>query len=162
MKFHIRDARPSDTHLLEYWDTLPHIIAADPSGNEAWEEELKASYDWREQWIAEVNSTPIGYLQIIDPAEEISNYWQLKENGFRAIDIWIGPPEYLNRGFGTKMMNEAITWCLEQDNVHTILIDPLKSNTDAHRFYQRLGFEPVDERWFGNDLCLVHHLKLRS
>ena len=39
-----------------------------------------------------------------------------------------------------------------------ILIDPLVSNTRSHRFYQRLGFAPIERRSFGQDDCLVHRL----
>ena len=43
--------------------------------------------------------------------------------------------------------------------VEAILIDPLNSNTDAHRFYQRLGFRPIGRRLFDeDDDCLVHRL----
>jgi aminoglycoside 6'-N-acetyltransferase len=39
-----------------------------------------------------------------------------------------------------------------------VLIDPLASNTRAHRFYERLGFEFVERRRFGEDDCLVYQL----
>lgn len=38
------------------------------------------------------------------------------------------------------------------------LIDPLASNTRAHRFYERLGFQCIDRRWFGEDDCFVYRL----
>ena len=77
----------------------------------------------------------------------------------RAIDIWIGEAAYLGRGFGTRMMRWAIDFCFAEPAVEAILIDPLASNTRAIRFYQRLGFRPVGERRFGDDLCLVHRLE---
>ena len=39
-----------------------------------------------------------------------------------------------------------------------VWLDPLVANTRAHAFYERLGFERVDERTFGNDLCYVYEL----
>lgn len=39
-----------------------------------------------------------------------------------------------------------------------VLIDPLASNTRAHRFYERLGFRLVGPRRFGDDDCLVYRL----
>jgi aminoglycoside 6'-N-acetyltransferase len=56
------------------------------------------------------------------------------------------------------MMQWAIVFCFAVPAVDAILIDPLASNTRAIRFYQRLGFRPVEERRFGDDLCLVHRL----
>jgi aminoglycoside 6'-N-acetyltransferase len=38
------------------------------------------------------------------------------------------------------------------------LIDPLASNERAIRFYERLGFEFVEERDVGGDYCLVREL----
>ena len=39
-----------------------------------------------------------------------------------------------------------------------VLVDPLKSNTRAHRFYERLGFLFSVERRFGEDSCFVYRL----
>jgi len=39
-----------------------------------------------------------------------------------------------------------------------IIIDPLASNSRAHRFYERLGFRPVERRMFDEDDCLVMRL----
>ena len=37
-----------------------------------------------------------------------------------------------------------------------VWIDPLASNEAAIRFYERLGFEFVEERDFGDDHCRVY------
>ena len=42
--------------------------------------------------------------------------------------------------------------------VTAVVIDPLNSNTAAHRFYRRLGFTPEGRRMFDQDDCLVHRL----
>ena len=97
-------------------------------------------------------------LEIEMPAEEVSRYWGDVPVNLRAIDIWIGEADYLGRGYGTRMMRWAIDFCFADPAVEAILIDPLADNTRAIRFYQRLGFKPVEERRFGDDLCLVHRL----
>ncbi len=74
--------------------------------------------------------------------------------GHRAIDIWIGEPDARNHGYGAQMMEQAIERCFNDPSVHTILIDPLESNTRAHRFYENLGFEYVVCRAFGDDSCV--------
>jgi aminoglycoside 6'-N-acetyltransferase len=43
--------------------------------------------------------------------------------------------------------------------VKAILVDPLASNTRAHRFYERLGFVAVGRRTFGTDDCMVYRLE---
>ena len=61
--------------------------------------------------------------------------------GHRAIDIWIGDPDYLGQGYGTQMMELAIERSFADPSVTAILVDPLEQNGPAHRFYERLGFE---------------------
>jgi len=155
----LRPATIDDLELLEYWDTKQHVIDSDPDDDWNWAEELKRNPTWREQLVAELNGEPIGFIQIIDPYLEESNYWGEVAQNKRAIDIWIGEESNLNKGYGTIMMKLAITRCFESNNVDSILIDPLKTNVKAHRFYERLGFEYVDERVFGQSVCYVYELK---
>ncbi len=134
------------------------MIASDPDSEWDWESDLSESHGWREQLIAEVDGVSIGFVQIIDPALEESHYWGDVPHHLRAIDIWIGEADYLNRGFGTQMMKLALCKCFSAMDVTAVLIDPLTSNTRAHRFYQRLGFEFLEERTFGGDECFVYQI----
>ena len=155
---HLRAATPADVTLLRHWDEQPHVIESDPNDDWQWETELHRELGWREQLIAELDGRPIGFLQIMDPEWDDEQYWGPTGPGYRAIDIWIGEPEYLNHGLGTRMMQCALQRCFVDDSVHTILIDPLARNTRAHRFYARLGFEFHCERRFGDDDCFVFQL----
>ncbi|MFD2586011.1 GNAT family N-acetyltransferase [Croceitalea marina] len=156
----LRLATIDDLELLTYWETKQHVIDSDPNDDEwNWELELKRNPEWREQLIAEVNGKPVGVVQIIDPDKEETQYWGNVEQNKRAIDIWIGEEENLNRGYGTLMMNLAIARCFENPVVASILVDPLQSNIKAHRFYKRLGFEFIEEREFDGNVCLVYELK---
>jgi aminoglycoside 6'-N-acetyltransferase len=154
----LRPASESDLSLLRYWDTLPHVIDSDPNDDWNWEVELTRNPPWREQLIAVEAGRPLGFVQIIDPCAEESGYWGKIGSGFRAIDLWIGEPSDLGRGYGSKILTLAIWRCFENSVVHSILIDPLVSNTRAHRFYERLGFEFLETRTFGLDECRVYHL----
>ncbi len=155
---HLRDATIADLALLQHWDEQPHVIAADPNDDWEWDAELTRSPDWRSQLIAEIDGRPIGFVQIIDPAREDSNYWNIATPGFRAIDIWIGAAGDLGKGYGTTIMQLAIACCFADPAVTAILVDPLASNTRAHRFYERLGFQWLENRRFGNDDCWVYRL----
>lgn len=154
----LRDATPDDRATLERWDEDPDVVASDPNDDWHWDVELARRPAWREQLIAEVDGRPIGFVQIIDAALEESHYWGDVPEGLRAIDIWIGEGEYRGRGYGTEMMEHAIARCFAEASVHAIIIDPLASNTDAIRFYERLGFTAVERRSFGEDDCLVMRL----
>lgn len=154
----LRPAGPADLDLLRRWDEEPHVVASDPNDDWGWELELARTPDWREQLIAEADGRPIGFVQIIDPAREDSHYWGDCPPDLRAIDIWIGEADALGRGYGTEMMRQAIARCFADASVSAIVIDPLASNADAIRFYERLGFRPVGPRRFGEDNCLVMRL----
>ena len=155
----LRNATPDDLDLLRRWDDMPHVLDADPNDDWGWETELHRQPDWREQLIAEYRGRPVGFVQIIDPAREDSHYWghDVPAN-LRAIDIWIGEAQDLGRGFGTLMMQQALARCFADPLVTAVLIDPLSSNHRAHRFYERLGFQYVEERRFGDDHCRVYQL----
>jgi aminoglycoside 6'-N-acetyltransferase len=155
----LRAAGLADLELLRRWDEEPHVVASDPNDDWGWETELARDPDWREQLVAEADGRPIGFVQIIDPAREDSRYWgEDCPPGLRAIDIWIGEADALGRGYGTEMMRQAIERCFAAPEVTAIVIDPLSDNTDAIRFYERLGFRTVGPRQFGEDHCLVMRL----
>ncbi|WP_149275940.1 GNAT family N-acetyltransferase [Pareuzebyella sediminis] len=155
----LRPATIKDLDLLKYWDTQKHVIDCDPDEDWNWETELNYNPVWREQFIGEYKGEPIGFLQIIDPYLEETHYWGEVEKHKRAIDIWIGETKNLNRGYGTAMMYLAIRRCFDNPVVSGILIDPLKTNTKAHRFYRRFGFEFIEERKFGGMTCFVYELQ---
>lgn len=154
----LRPATPADLALLRAWDEQPHIVSARANG--AWGDELELARapDWRLQLIAESCGRPIGFVQIIDPAREDSHYWGEIEPHLRAIDLWIGEPHELGQGHGTRMMRLALERCFAEPAVTAVLVDPLVSNTRAQRFFERMGFQFLERRCFGEDDCCVYRL----
>ncbi len=157
-ELNLRPASIADLQLLRYWDTQPHVIASDPNDDWNWEQELSREVSWREQLIAMVAGRPVGFVQIIDPALEDSHYWGDVAPNLRAVDIWIGEPDALGKGLGTEIMKLTLKRCFDNPDVNAVIIDPLESNTRAHRFYERLGFRFVHRKTFGSDQCFVYAL----
>jgi aminoglycoside 6'-N-acetyltransferase len=155
----LRPANIHDLSLLKHWDEQPHTVASDPDDDWEWEKNLNQNPDWREQLIAELDGRPIGFIQIIDPAEEESHYWGDVPPNLRAIDIWIGEAADLGKGYGTIMLQLALDRCFNTPSVEAVLLDPLASNVRAHRFYERFGFQFVERRFFGDDDCFVYRLE---
>lgn len=155
----LRPATPADLATLRRWDLDPTVRGALVDADWRWETELHRHPDWREQLIAEVDGRPVGFVQIIDPEHEESQYWGCVDPGHRAIDLWIGESGDRGRGYGTRMMELAIGRCFSDPSVHTILLDPLESNDRACHFYERLGFEFVARRDFCGDQCCVYRLR---
>lgn len=154
----LRPARLRDAPLLRQWDAQPHVIAAKSDEDWEWEAGLGHTDDWRAQFIAERGGQPIGFVQILDAGREPTHYWGDMPPGTMAIDLWIGVATELGRGCGSEMMRQALARCFAVPETQRVVVDPLMSNTRAHRFYQRLGFRPLELRRFGAHDCLVHLL----
>lgn len=167
MNVTLRRATLTDVPTLERWDREPHVISATTHnadaekafGDHDWSIEIPKQSEHDEYLIAELDGRPIGGLQIIDPHREPTRYWGEIAPNLRAIDIWIGDANDHGKGYGERMMRLAFQRCFADLRVTSIVIDPLASNTRAHRFYQRIGFVPVERRLFnGEDDCLVHRI----
>ncbi|GAA0613319.1 GNAT family N-acetyltransferase [Brevundimonas kwangchunensis] len=166
-KVRLRPATLADVPTLQAWDREPHVIACSSDRPDLdvafdgidWPEELAERSPVSFYDIAEVDGRAIGVMQVCDPHLEPTHYWGEIEPGLQAMDIWIGPPDALNRGYGTQMMTLAIDRAFADPSVEAIVIDPLNTNTEAHRFYHRLGFHDVGRQLFNDeDDCLVMRL----
>lgn len=154
----LRTASMEDLEVLNLWNSKPHVIAAAPNEDWAWETELGSSYDWQEILMAQIDGRPIGVIVNIDPQLETEHYWGDIGSGYRALDIFIGEENDLGKGYGTQMMTLVLDRCFALEGVHSVIIDPLESNKDAIRFYERIGFEFVEQRRFDQDDCLVYKI----
>ncbi len=159
MDIQLRPARLSDLELIDYWDHKPHVLEAigeDEYEYDDWmEKQLKNPSDYVWLYIAELDGRPIGLIQIVDPANEETHYWGEIDEGYRAMDIWIGEEDDLGKGYGSKMMKLALEKCFEEDNVNAVLVDPLLENKKAHNFYIKNGFEFLRNQEFEDDECAV-------
>lgn len=163
----LRPATIEDIPQLSAWDTDDDVIASttdDPDAELAfegleWQEELAGQTEHYRYYVAELDGRPLGAMLVIDPHLEHTHYWGDIEPDLRALDIWIGAPEDRGQGHGTTMMTLAINMCFSDSRVKAIVIDPLASNTRAHAFYRRLGFEEEGRRMFNDHSdCLVFRL----
>lgn len=163
----LRPAMRTDVPVLDRWDHQPHVISAttdNPMADKAfedayWPDEIAAQNEHSQYFIAELHGRAVGAMQIIDPHQESTHYWGEIAPNLRALDIWIGEPDCLGKGYGETMMRLAFQLCFAVPTVTAIVIDPLMSNARAHKFYRRLGFKPLYQQMFGDDDCLVHELR---
>lgn len=157
-RIELRPVTRDDIPLLRHWDRQPHVIAADPNDDWAWESEAGREADWREQMIAELDGRPLGFMELLDPARDPTHYWGEIDPNLRALDIWIGEPDDLGHGYGTAMMHAGLRRLFADPSVHGVVLDPLIGNARVHPFYERLGFEFVEDRRFGPDACRIYRL----
>lgn len=154
----LRLAESTDVPTLERWDNANHVRAVS-GDDEPWDWPTEIAVPWQEVWLCEVDQNPIGVVIVLDAAGEPSHYWDTETErvspGTYAIDIWIGEPDAIGRGYGTAMMQHAIARAFDVHGAQRIVIDPLITNERAINFYRSLGFVEVGPRRFGNDDCLV-------
>lgn len=161
----MRSMAIDDVALLVRWDHDPDVAAAIGGRGAEWYDwpaELVRDVPWRELLIVEERGRPIGFLQLTDAREEESHYWGDIEPGTWALDIWIGSPDDRGRGLGTEAMKLALRRVFDQHDAEMVVIDPVVGNHRAIGFYERLGFERVGPRKFGDDDCLVMRFRRTS
>ncbi len=146
--------------MLLAWDADPDVMSSGAArGLEGWKEDLGRDVAWAEELIAETDGVPVGFMQLIDAVVEETHYWgDDVEPGAWALDIWVGRPEDRGRGIGGEMMRLALDRCFEVHGASALLLDPLRDNTRAQRFYERLGFRFIEERTIDDEDCCVYRL----
>ncbi|MCE8017857.1 GNAT family N-acetyltransferase [Halomonas sp. MCCC 1A17488] len=160
-RLRLRPAAATDRPLLEHWDTQSHVFATPSAGGNR-HAELGHHAEWRRQFIAERDGYPIGFVQIIAPAREQSAYWGELAPGVRAIDLWIGEPEELGKGYGTTTIQLALALCFADPEVFAVQIAVLADNRRVRHFYERLGFRFIEQRGLGNVTGCIYRLERRD
>ena len=89
--------------------------------------------------ILEHGDAPIGYIQYY-PVEDVAEYGLESGDDTYGLDLFIGEPEYWNRGIGSRAMRALITYLFESTDARRIVIDPQVSNCRAIRSYEKAGF----------------------
>ena len=96
-------------------------------------------------YIAEEDARALGYIfcQLIERPETAFTY----SNRFLHIDQISVRPDAQGRGTGTALMNEAAKLAREL-GVSKIQLDSWDFNIKAHAFFEGLGFEKFDYRFW--------------
>jgi aminoglycoside 6'-N-acetyltransferase len=161
----LRISSYEDIPILKHWDQQEHVLFA--TGNDSnqfqdpnyWDHELSlCDNNLYQYYIATLDNNPIASVLIIDPALEPTHYWGTIDEGYRAIDIRIGESQNIGKGYGTIIMELVLDKCFEKEEVKGVYIDPLSINLRAIKFYQKLGFEFIENRNFGEDNCDVYFI----
>lgn len=154
-----------DVALLRTWDDDADVAAALGGRGADWYDwpiELARTVPWRELLIVVEDGRPIGFIQLADAAEEESHYWGDVAPGTWSIDIWIGAPGDRGRGLGRAAMQAALRRIFDHHGADVVVIDPREDNRRAIAFYERLGFQRVEDRELDGDRCLVMSIQRGS
>ena len=105
-------------------------------------QQYEARFPVAEYKVIEVDNQPAGRFWVGENETEI-----------RLLDIAL-LPEFQNRGVGTLLLRELIDEARRSQKPLRHMVFML--NSDAHRFYERLGFEMIE------DLGAYRHMEWRA
>jgi aminoglycoside 6'-N-acetyltransferase len=87
---------------------------------------------------------PIGYMQYYPVGEtDLHEYGLPAQAHTFGIDLFIGEPEFWNRGIGTQALRLLVAFLFDQRSADLVVIDPETWNTRAIRSYEKCGFRKL-------------------
>ena len=144
VSYSFRPLEKKDMPLLARWLAAPHV--AQWWGDK--ETELKGIEEAIdsiavEPFIIELDGKPIGYIQSYDPyLEDGENPFEDQPTGTLGIDQFIGEPDLIGKGHGTRLIGEFVEMLFEE-GAPRVIMDPDTANAVAIRVYEKIGFRPV-------------------
>ena len=130
----------TDPEVLQYYEgrdnpqsienVLEHFIH-NPNSNE-------------KRCLVEFNEISIGYIQMYPVDSEWKALYGYEESqNVWGMDQFIGEPIFLGKGIGTKLVQAAITYIMENLGAEAIAMDPRVNNERAISCYEKCGFKKV-------------------
>jgi RimJ/RimL family protein N-acetyltransferase len=130
--------------LLIHWTAQPHVRQWWSDATDNVDSFLEES-DERWPYIASVDGVPVAYIQSWRPTRGSDYPWQhALSDDARGMDLFIGPPEKLNRRLGPLIV-VAFSKKLFTEGASRIYIDPNTKNERAIRCYEKVGFRHLGE-----------------
>lgn len=88
---------------------------------------------------------PVGYLQIYHANPDA--FWAARNlpRETYGLDLFIGPPELIGRGLGTRVVRLAVGHLSALPDAARLHIDPAPDNAAAIRVYEKAGFRRAGE-----------------
>lgn len=145
----IRPMKASDFDLVAKWLSDPRVfefIHGKPK-DLTW---VKKKYGPRIAKKEKINSNiieyknkPVGYIQYFDIKPYEKDYEMENANDIWAIDLWIGEPNFWDKGIGSKALKLIMEHIFKDKKAKKIIIDPHIDNSRAIHVYEKVGFKKV-------------------
>jgi aminoglycoside 6'-N-acetyltransferase len=133
-------------HVAEWWDTAQPELGLD--GVTAKYRSRARSEDPTTACIIEVEGQPVGYIQFYPwqayQAEMRDIGFELPV-GYWGVDIFIGEPDYLDRGYGSRAVSLTSGYLVEERGAAGVALVVARDNVRAHRAYEKAGLVRISE-----------------
>jgi len=97
------------------------------------------------QYLVYDDGEAVGYIQAYRVMGDTDGWWPDETApGALGIDQFIGLPERLGQGLGTRMVRAFVEWLFLDARVTSVQVDPHPNNERAIATYRKLGFREVD------------------
>lgn len=145
-EYDFRPVTGKDMGLLARWLDRPHVASWWGDAANALDE-IRAHEDSIsvEPFIVELDGKPIGYIQSYDPHLEDESPYQDQPTGTLGIDQFIGEPELIGKGHGTRLIG-AFVEMLFEEGAPRVIVDLDPANAAAIRACEKAGFRPIGRR----------------
>lgn len=90
--------------------------------------------------VIEDDDKIVGYALIEEREAPFKEYTSFKKDKFAFIYELIVLPEYRSKGYGTRIIDEAVNWAKKRE-LTSIELNALSNNYSARAFYENVGFQ---------------------
>lgn len=140
----------ADLPLLFNWFKQPYIaqLWKEPQEWDAFQAKFipRLSSSDSISFIAHRGNNPLGYIQyhyVTDEDRALFPDIVLPPHSI-GLDLFIGEPECLNKGYGTLLLAAFIEFLTKREPLcTTMIIDPAPDNLRAIKCYEKVGFKKV-------------------
>lgn len=150
--FNFKLVTETDLSLLFTWFQQPYIsqLWKEPTDWAIFREKYVRRMSEQEffPFLAYIDKKPIAYIKyhhVNDEDRAVFPDVTIPE-GSMGIDLFIGDSDYLNKGYGVRLLTEFIEFVKKlEPSCTTIMIDPAVDNLRAIKCYQKVGFKIIGE-----------------
>ena len=149
-----------DLTLLHKWLNLPHVHEFYDKDKLNTIEDVQNRYSPKikgekptDCYFVLYENKPVGYIQkyFVNDWPELGDYLDY-DNKTVSIDLLIGDPDFMSKGFGSLMISEFLNKVVFADpSVTTCMIGPEPSNKRAIKAYEKVGFRHVQTLRIGDE-----------
>lgn len=93
--------------------------------------------------LIEFKNQSIGYIQYFNIKPYEKDYELQNTQNIWAIDMWIGEPDFWEKGIGSKSLKLLVNYIFKNLGAKKIIIDPHTDNPRAIHVYEKVGFKKV-------------------
>jgi aminoglycoside 6'-N-acetyltransferase len=145
----IRAVTEADLPLIGAWRARPHVV--EWWGEPDVEPEAEKLADPRiAMWLVEQDGRPFAFIQDYAVHDWDPHPFSYLPPGARGLDLFIGEPDMVGRGHGSRFLRQHVEWLFGQ-GVPAAGAHPHPDNLRARRAYEKADFAvvsgPVDTPW---------------